>query len=320
MMKQMMKILSFSLVFVMFFVACRDKNEVKPPVVETSVVTDITSTSATCGGEVIDDGGADMVTKGICWSLEAQPTTEANVTVNTTEGDGPFVSVMTALQPATTYYVRAYAINSKGTSYGVQRVFTTLEDVVQGVPEVTTDTVLDITTHSAKCKANVVADGGFVVNERGLCWGMSEMPTIEDNHLQLGEGLGEYEGELTELTSNATYYVRAYAINDKGIAYGAALVFSTLEEVVVGAPEVNTDTIIDITTTTALCKATIISDGGAAVTARGICWSITEAPSIEGSHTIEGEGQGSFQSLLVDLTPNTTYFVRAYATNDNGTK
>jgi len=74
-----------------------------------------------------------------------------------------------------------------------------------------------------------------------------------------------------------------------------------------------------ITNTTALSGGTISSDGGAAVTQRGVCWSTSHNPTIADQKTIDGTGVGTFTSSLTNLTPNTTYYIRAYATNSQGT-
>ena len=84
-------------------------------------------------------------------------------------------------------------------------------------------------------------------------------------------------------------------------------------------PTVTTNTISNITPTTATCGGNIIADGGASVTARGVCWSTSQNPTVNGSHTADGSGMGSFSSSISGLTANTTYYVRAYATNSVGT-
>ena len=85
-------------------------------------------------------------------------------------------------------------------------------------------------------------------------------------------------------------------------------------------PTVSTMGVTAITATTAVTGGNITDDGGSAVTARGVCWSTSHNPTISDNHTDDGEGMGSFTSSLTGLTAGTTYFVRAYATNGNGTK
>lgn len=98
--------------------------KVLKPVVSTKLVTDITSTSAVSGGDVLSDGGDDIQARGVCWSVDELPTLNDNYTIDGI-GEGSYISEMIGLVPNTTYYVRAYATNSQGTSYGEQRMFNT---------------------------------------------------------------------------------------------------------------------------------------------------------------------------------------------------
>lgn len=94
------------------------------PTVTTNTVSSVTTTTAVCGGNVTADGGATVTARGVCWSTSQNPTISNNHT-NNDSGIGSFTSNMTGLSPNTTYYVKAYATNSRGTSYGAQRTFTT---------------------------------------------------------------------------------------------------------------------------------------------------------------------------------------------------
>lgn len=95
--------------------------------VTTSDVTNVGTTSATAGGEVTDDGGADVTARGVCYSrTNANPTIDDNKTTNGT-GTGAFASELTGLLNGNTYHVRAYSTNSVGTSYGIVKDFTTTQ-------------------------------------------------------------------------------------------------------------------------------------------------------------------------------------------------
>lgn len=94
------------------------------PTVTTNTPSSVTSTTAVCGGNVTADGGATVTARGVCWSTSQNPTISNSHTTNGS-GTGSFTSNMTGLSPNTTYYVKAYATNSQGTSYGAQRTFTT---------------------------------------------------------------------------------------------------------------------------------------------------------------------------------------------------
>lgn len=97
-----------------------------------------------------------------------------------------------------------------------------------GVPTVTTGQVTNITSESAECSGNVTAYGNGPVLDYGLCWSTSNVPSINaDNHVSLGCGLGSFSGTITSLEMNTTYYVRAYATNELGTAYGTVRQFTT---------------------------------------------------------------------------------------------
>lgn len=96
-----------------------------------------------------------------------------------------------------------------------------------GVPIVTTLDITNVTHNRAACSGIVISDGGLNVTERGVCWSTAPSPTVNDNSTQSGSGIGDYSCELTDLALNTTYYVKAYAKNQVGIAYGEEKSFTT---------------------------------------------------------------------------------------------
>ena len=84
-------------------------------------------------------------------------------------------------------------------------------------------------------------------------------------------------------------------------------------------PTVITKDAVQISAQSAICNAEVTSDGGTSLLAKGVCWSNSADPDIDGSHTNNGTETGSFSSSITALSPNTTYYYRAYATNENGT-
>ena len=288
-------------------------NAIGMPTVTTANVTNVTQTTATCGGNVTADGGSTVTARGVCWSTSQNPTVSGSHTTDGT-GTGSFTSSITGLTQGLTYYVRAYATNSAGTSYGEQKTFTTNS---VNLPTVTTNSVTNVQQTTATCGGNVTADGGSTVTARGVCWSTSQNPTVSGSHTSNGTGTGSFTSSITGLSPNTTYYVRAYATNSAGTAYGNQMTFTTLPQVAV--PTVATHSVTYITTTTATCGGNVIADGGSTVTARGVCWSTSQNPTVNGSHTSNGTGTGNFTSSITGLSPNTTYYVRAYATNSAGT-
>jgi uncharacterized protein (TIGR02145 family) len=190
------------------------------PQLTTDTVTSIMALSAVSGGNITYDGGAAVTTRGVCWSTNPDPTVNDSFTEDGA-GTGPFISDITGLIPATTYYVRAYATNSAGTGYGDQRTFTTQD----GIISLTTANITNVTATGAVGGGNITNDGGASVIQRGVCWSTGSNPTLDDNYTLDGEGTGTYTSELSGLNGNTHYYVRAYATNAVGTVYGNEFMF-----------------------------------------------------------------------------------------------
>lgn len=191
------------------------------PTVTTAEVTDIQGETATCGGNVTDNCGLTVTTRGVCWSTSPNPTLDDSHTSNGS-GDGSFTSSITGLNISTTYYARAYATTSAGTGYGEQVSFTTRN----GIPTVTTTEITNIEGTYANGGGNITDDGGLAVTARGVCWSTSPSPTLADAHTSNGSGAGSFSSYMTGLTMGTTYYVRAYATNSFVTVYGNQLSFT----------------------------------------------------------------------------------------------
>ena len=282
------------------------------PVLSTASITSITSNSAVSGGEITSDGGATVTARGVVWNKEENPTTELSTKTTDGTGSGSFSSSITGLEPGITYHVRAYATNSIGTAYGPDESFTTLTTI----PSVITSAASDISPTTATVAGNVTATGGAEVTERGIVWGTTESPTVDDNKEISGKGHGEFSVALSNLTIATTYYARAYAVNSVGVAYGNMVQFTTG----MVKPTISTVSVTSITSSSAISGGNITSDGGSTVTARGVVWSTDNNPNIElTTKTADGTGSGVFSSNITGLEPGVTYYVRAYATNSIGT-
>ena len=286
------------------------------PTLTTTPATAVTSNSATTGGNVTSDGGAAVTARGVAYGLATNPTISGLVTTNGS-GPGVFTSSLSGLTSATTYNVRAYGTNSVGTAYGNQIAFTTLPPPVF-IPTLSTTAVTSITTNSALTGGNITSDGGAVVSSRGVAYGTAQNPTTAGNRTNDGAGTGVFTSSLTGLSIATTYYVRAYATNNAGTAYGNQQNFITLSP----APVLSTLTTTpatSITATEAITGGEVISDGGALVTSRGVAYGTGQSPTTSGATTANGTGIGNFTSSLSGLAPATDYFVRAYAVNSVGT-
>ena len=288
--------------------------EEKPtaPVISTTAVTAISYTTATSGGEVTNEGGTPVTARGVCWNISLDPTTTNNKTSDGT-GIGSFSSSLIGLTAGTTYYVRAYATNIVGTSYGNQVTFTTSQIALATL---TTTAITAITSSTAVSGGNITADNGSSVTARGVCWSTSANPTIAlSTKTTDATGTGSFTSSITGLAPGTTYYVRAYATNSVGPAYGNQITLITLATL----PTITTTSLSSITATSAISGGTITSDGGAPITAKGVCWSTSQTPTIVNFKTNDGTGTGTFTSSITGLTAGVTYYVRAYATNSAGT-
>ena len=204
------------------------------PTVTTSSITNITSITATGGGNVTAQGSSSVTARGVCWSTSQNPIT-TNDHTNDGTGIGIFTSSLTGLNPSTQYYVRAYATNSAGTSYGNQVSFTTFAETGTP-PTVTTSSITNITSITATGGGNVTAQGSSSVTARGVCWSTSQNPITTNDHTNDGTGIGIFTSSLTGLNPSTQYYVRAYATNSAGTSYGNQVSFTTFEIGITGQP------------------------------------------------------------------------------------
>jgi uncharacterized protein (TIGR02145 family) len=278
-----------------------------PTVSATASVTSITGTTATGGGNILSDGGAAVTSRGVVWG-----TTTGSSTYSSTSGTGTgqYISNLSGLSIATTYFVRAFATNSAGTIYGPEIQFSTLN-----IPTISSTTEpSSITGSSAISGGTITADGGSAVTSRGLVWGTTSGSSTYS--VTTGSGTGTYTSSLTGLARSTSYFVRAFATNIAGTVYGPEITLTTVGvEVPVLA---NTRAASRIGPNSASVGVTISSDGGGSIISSGVCWNTTGTPSIADSKTTDGSGT-TFSSSMTGLSENTTYYVRSYATNSAGT-
>jgi len=195
------------------------------PIITTSDASNVTDTNAILGGNITYSGVPEYTERGVCYSTLQYPTIEDNKIEISGIGAGIFSTELTNLIPSTTYYVRAYAINADGTAYGNEESFSTF-----GIPILTTNFACDILALSATLGGKITNTGTPPYTERGVCYSTTQSPTTTNNKkvATTGTGTGNFSVEVTSLTFSTTYYVRAYAINTEGIAYGNEINFTTV--------------------------------------------------------------------------------------------
>ena len=189
------------------------------PSVTTLEASNITSYGATLSGEVTSDGGEVVLSRGFMYGTSADDLSQR---VQSGNGTGSFTANITGLADGTTYYYKAYATSSAGTGYGDVMSFTTLTIYL---PTVTTGTASSISAANATLSGDVTFDGNATVTARGFVYGTSANNLSQT--VQSGSGTGSFTKALTGLSSNTTYYYKAYATNTAGTAYGDVMTFTT---------------------------------------------------------------------------------------------
>jgi len=291
-------------------------------IVTTAAASGVAYTSATGGGTVVSDGGAPVTSRGICWATTPAPTT-AGARYSEAGAVGTFTAGITGLAANTTYYVRAFAVNAGGTSYGNEVSFKTL---APAMPSLTTRAIAGISSYFAGSGGMIAADGGSAITAKGVCWSLNPAPTIVNSKTNDGAGPASFNSTLTGLNPLTTYYVRAYATNALGTAYGNELAFTTTDLVTPGptVPVLGTSSTTMTSSSTASSGGYVSNDGGSAITARGVCWSTAQTPTVDdpadACSADGGTGEGYFTSTVTGLGGcGLVYYVRAYATNGTGT-
>ena len=234
-----------------------------------------------------------------------------------------FGTLSTLLATGQTYVVRVYVYAAGTTtssrSVYIKSVVFTGTVVPAGPPPTVLTTAASATGFSSgSASGDIISGGLWPVTASGFCWSTLPNPTIALPTITTnGPASGPYTTPLTGLMAATTYYVRAYATNMVGTAYGAELTFTTAPPVV---PILTTTNISNIGPVTAASGGNISNNGGVSVTQRGVCWNTSSSPTYPAnSNTSNGSGIGSYSSFLSGLLPATTYFVRAYANNSVGT-
>ena len=301
--------------------------------------TDIEQRITSSGGTISFTGAVTPITAyGVCWSKTPKPTVADNKTVDSLTPDR-FSSLLTGLTANTTYYVRAYATIADGTVYGNEFSFNSLP---VALPSVSTTNIVLITQTTAQANYTISSDGGADIISRGICWSANPNPTTsESKTIDESSAMGVFGAELNGLTENTIYYVRPYATNSLGTAYGNELTFTTsisgltLNLVTqIGSIIPNVDTVMAIGI---LLPVTLLPS----VLSYGVCWSISPNPSITDNHSfgtdikqyifIPGPSSGGrrqsypnvddlrFHSPMTDLQSGITYYCRVFVTTSAGT-
>ncbi len=179
--------------------------------------------------------------------------------------------------------------------------------------DISTKEAKNIKTNSATLFASINKQMNF--SEKGFYYGTDY--NVSSKKSVSGTDVGEFSCNLTSLKEGTTYYFKAYMIVNGETVFGELRSFKT--NINTYKPTVTTDFVSNITETSAVCGGNVTSEGGVTVTAKGVCWSTSPNPTVDDNKTVDGTGNGMFTSNIVGLTSDKQYYVRAYATNSNGT-
>jgi len=190
---------------------------------------------------------------------------------------------------------------------------------VDRLPDVTTKDATVNSNNSAILNGEVKSFGTSIVTRRGFCYSTSPNPDFSSNTVSVGSGDGIFNIEITGLVRNQDYYVKAFAENSKGVVFGVQKTFTTTN-ISNNLPVISTVGVTNATSSSASSGGIITSDGGSSIIEKGVCWSQSPNPTIAlPTKTSNGSGISTFTSSVFNLNPNTSYYLRAYATNSNGT-
>lgn len=293
------------------------------PKLATSQIQNLTSDSVVVTGFIIAKGDG-FNEKGICYDLTENPTIDANKVVYEGDEDKATFSVMLrGLTRLTDYYARAYAIGPNGTVYGDNIEFTT-PAALPTIAAISESDIANTTDNgiTATTEINITDDGGdgegpdvtANITSRGVVYSETPNPTISNSKTQEGTGAGTFTSLAKKLMGNTTYYLRAYATNGIGTTYSNEVTFDTP----IGFPMCITISPKDITKTTATLLGKITYDGGGEITDQGLCYGLTENPTISDTKVSATPQNDTLKAEITGLDIYTKYYVRAYVVNETG--
>ena len=284
------------------------------PQVTTQEITDLNldRATATFHGTIVNAGTPTYTERGFVYGTTSYPTINDNKVIKSGTTTGAFSSQVTGIPTDTKFYIRAYAINEAGVVYGEQVTASPT------LPTVTTSEFKYSETEDGAVTfyGTIVSVGAPAYTERGFVYSTLPNPTVNgDKVISQGTGVGTFSATANDLPTGQTLYVRAYAINNAGVAYGEEVSRSP------GMASVSTKEITNLNYTkgTATFHGNITSVGTPAYTERGFVYSTLPNPTIDNTKIVKtGSGTGTFSSEVTGL-PAATLYVRAYVTNAKGT-
>ena len=292
--------------------------QLKPDLVDLSTVNtdNITINSAVVNGKININGNTNTSELGFCFSENSSPTT-ADTKVVVASNLQSFSSTLSNLKLGTTYYVRSFATNSKGTSYGEELVFTTLSFVK---PSVNTMLVDNVTPTGADITAEVINTGNAPISETGVIFTSvnNNFKVTSWNKETTSVTNGTYKITRSGMSSLVVFYSVAYIITEGDTIFGDAISFTTKR----AYPEVSYGLSSDVYIETTTIEVGLYIDGKDDIsTTAGVYYSSTNPSPTSADNTAFTTTSGSYgyyYGYLTGLTPGTKYYIVPFVINESG--
>ena len=288
----------------------------------TLPATNVKTTTATLNGEILTDGSPKYSERGFVYSESSMPTLGSCIQkiTSTLTDSKTYSATVAGLTKGKTYYVRAYAINAGKEAYSTNEVSFTPSDAL---PQVSTQAVTNISRTAGKATFNgkIIDAGEPEYTERGFVYATTHNPMVDSDTkvVATGKGTGDFVANATGLVVGNTYYVRAYATNTQGTAYGEEVTadFSAI------MPEVTTVSVEIKDNTTAYFIGKITNAGDPEYTERGFIYGRMQTPMIDDDAVtkvvVAKNTSAQFEKQVTNANwGNNLWYIRAYAISSAG--
>ena len=295
------------------------------PVVTSGGVSDLSSTSATLYGSITDAGGMTITSKGFYFGSDPDPREYGEILYSESIGNS-FTLPLTGLDSGTQYFYCAFANNAMGTGVGEVYLFNTPSPELN----VSTTSLPDfgsVTVNTASPAQSFTLDGSAILGDVIISVPTGFRLSVADARTDLPRSdnqiiISPSGGDIAQTTIDVWFqpievapYSGMISISTEGLEDQTITVSGTG----VSLPVVTTSAVSDITTSSAVAGGNVTSDGGWQILSKGVCWSLLPNPDISHDHSTDGSGTGAFSSSISPLTPDSSYYLRAYAIYATGT-
>ena len=302
------------ILFILIISSC--KKEISAPTVKTTLVQiDKNNNNITVTGNVTSEGASAVSKRGFCWSTVTNPTV-SDATSSNSYGPGQFSQEITGLALNSTYYIKAFATNANGTSYGNQLEIKTLSAGKFGV--VSFDS---LSFKSTRINVNIENLGEINIKSIGICYSNTGTPSFKNDsttvvHSNITDK--SFSISLKNLSVNTKYFVRAYINTNLGPFYSDEINFTTKQYTQGTFGDISVTSLSNLS---ADAKVNILTLGDAPIKSMGLCFATTNDPIFknDSSTLIHSNVTDLIFSISIKkLNENTKYYIRSFINSDAG--